>query len=243
MATKVKAETNGNVESNGRLTEAMAAVEKANTLQIKPLRETTAIFEIESSGVPYMQLRFSQKGKAAYMLKQSEGSQGKSKKTREGKDFDALYKEAFYVPRKGGYGIPAPAFRNALISACRTVGFKMTLAKLSIFVEPDDYDKHDGTPLVLIYGEPVRTDMTVRNATGVIDIRTRPQWPKWRANVRIRFDEDQFSFADVANLLARVGAQVGLGEGRPDSKSSAGLGYGLFNVTSAQNATPKAEKK
>ena len=32
------------------------------------------------------------------------------------------------------------------------------------------------------------------------------------------------------NLIARVGMQVGVGEGRPDSKQSAGLGFGLFDV-------------
>jgi len=31
-------------------------------------------------------------------------------------------------------------------------------------------------------------------------------------------------------LLARVGMQVGIGEGRPDSKNSAGMGWGLFEV-------------
>lgn len=239
VVAKEKVATNGRM--NGILNgEPVAAVpEKAETLQIKPLKQTTAVFEIQSAGVPLMQLRFSQKGKEAYMQKQSEGSQGKSKNKREPKDFDKLYQEAMYQPKKGGYGMPASAFRAALISACRTVGFKMTLAKLSVFVEADDYDKLDNTPLVKIVGEPIRSDMVVRNATGVIDVRTRPQWPEWSANVRIRFDEDQFSLTDVANLLARVGAQVGIGEGRPDSRASAGLGFGLFDVVSVQ----KIEKK
>lgn len=35
---------------------------------------------------------------------------------------------------------------------------------------------------------------------------------------------------DVANLMNRVGAQVGIGEGRPDSKNSAGMGWGLFSI-------------
>ena len=35
---------------------------------------------------------------------------------------------------------------------------------------------------------------------------------------------------DVVNLMARVGMQVGIGEGRPDSKASAGLGNGLFQI-------------
>jgi hypothetical protein len=38
------------------------------------------------------------------------------------------------------------------------------------------------------------------------------------------------SDTDVVNLISRVGLQVGIGEGRPDSKQSAGLGYGLFEI-------------
>jgi hypothetical protein len=41
---------------------------------------------------------------------------------------------------------------------------------------------------------------------------------------------DQFTHQDVANLMTRVGLQVGLGEGRPDSKNSAGMGWGLFQI-------------
>ena len=48
--------------------------------------------------------------------------------------------------------------------------------------------------------------------------------------VRIRFDADQFTLTDVANLFARVGLCGGIGEGRPDSKTSAGIGYGLFEI-------------
>jgi hypothetical protein len=52
----------------------------------------------------------------------------------------------------------------------------------------------------------------------------------WEAKLRIRYDADQFSLSDVSNLLARAGMQVGVGEGRPDSKDSAGLGWGLFSL-------------
>ena len=35
---------------------------------------------------------------------------------------------------------------------------------------------------------------------------------------------------DVTNLMQRVGMQVGIGEGRPDSRDSAGLGWGTFRL-------------
>ena len=70
--------------------------------------------------------------------------------------------------------------------------------------------------------------MAVRNATGVADIRVRPMWREWAADVKVSYDADQFTLQDVTNLMQRVGMQVGIGEGRPDSRDSAGLGWGTF---------------
>jgi hypothetical protein len=53
---------------------------------------------------------------------------------------------------------------------------------------------------------------------------------EWAIKLRVRYDADQFTAQDVYNLIARVGGQVGLCEGRPDSKSSAGCGFGTFEV-------------
>lgn len=52
--------------------------------------------------------------------------------------------------------------------------------------------------------------------------------------VTVRFDADQFTVADVTNLMARVGLQCGIGEERPNSRDSTGMGYGLFEVKQAQ---------
>jgi hypothetical protein len=105
----------------------------------------------------------------------------------------------------------------------------MTLAKLSLFVLADGYAE-DGTPLVRIYGTPEMVTHTVRNATGVVDVRARPMYKQWAADLRVRFDSDQFTPQDVANLLLRVGMQVGIGEGRADSKMSCGMGWGSFDL-------------
>jgi hypothetical protein len=35
---------------------------------------------------------------------------------------------------------------------------------------------------------------------------------------------------DMFNLISRVGEQVGIGAGRPDSKMSAGQGWGTFRL-------------
>jgi len=187
------------------------------------------IIELNIKGdSPFVQLKFSEKTKNQLLEKMA--TEGKAKKQKSARNYDEEFLQAMYEAEKGWRGIPASSFRNAIISACRTVGFKMTLAKLSIFIEADGFDKHDGTPLIKIEGKPEMVQHAVRNATGVVDFRTRAMWKSWSAKVRIRYDADQFNQTDVVNLLMRVGAQVGIGEGRPDGKQSAGMGWGLFSI-------------
>lgn len=184
--------------------------------------------------------KFSQKAREQIIATQKEGAKAKGKKTREPKDFDAVYMGAFHVAEEGWYGIPAAAFRNGMISACRTVDYVMTRAKLAAFVLADGIDKDDGTPLVRIIGTPERHTTYARPANGSVDIRVRPMWKRWSCKVRVRFDADMFRQEDVANLLMRVGQQVGVGEGRPDSKKSAGMGWGLFTLGDRNSEAQRA---
>jgi hypothetical protein len=196
-------------------------------IQIPAPRMETLEFRLVGT-TPYMQARFAEKARNAMREKQAAGSVAKKGKKREARDFDTDYEQAIHRDKAGWAGIPASAFRSASISACRLVNFKMTLAKLSLFTEADGADALDGTPLIRIIGEPERSELPVRNATGVLDIRVRPLWREWSCKLRFRYDMDQFSRQDVCNLIMRVGMQVGIGEGRPDSKQSPGIGYGLF---------------
>lgn len=205
--------------------------QKETVATIKAPRMDRAKFTVVGTA-PLMVARFSKK--AEIMAKHQEGGAAKNKRNRSARDFDKEAEEAAYRSGpKGWYGVNASGFRNAMISACRLVGFKMTLAKLSVFVEADGFDYRDHTPLLQVDGKWEVSTMHTRNATGVVDIRSRPLWaPGWKISPTLRWDADQFTASDVANLLMRVGMQVGIGEGRPDSKSSAGLGYGLFEIQS-----------
>ena len=181
---------------------------------------------------PYLQCRFPQKAMLQMMGKQAAGDQNGKRAKRTARDFDADYQGSMHRISDKVYGIPAAAFRAACISACRLVGFKMTIAKLSVFIESDGYDMLDKTPLVIINGTPEKHTMIGRNDNGGADIRVRAIYPEWSATVRVTFDEDQFKLVDVVNLFTRVGAQIGIGEGRPDSKNSAGMGMGTFRIES-----------
>lgn len=189
---------------------------------------------------PYVQHKFSIKAREQIEATQRAGSTSTSKgKKREPKDFDRNYHEAMHLTKDGRHGMPAPAFRNACVSACRLVGFKMTHAKLAIFVHADAYDD-EGGPLVLITkGKPHKHMAHARNDNGSIDVRARPMWdPGWQARVSIEFDADIFTPTDIVNLFDRVGKQVGIGEGRHDSRESSGMGWGCFRIVEGMN--PKA---
>ncbi len=212
------------------------AFAKKEKVSITPPNIRSAKFRIVGTA-PLVQNKFSQCVLEGMAADQAAGPSAKKKAKREAKDFDRCVKGATHYSEKGWAGIPASAFRAGLISTCRLLGFPMTLAKLSVFVLADGYerDRFGVQPLVKITkGKPVRTDFAVRNATGVADIRPRPMWLEgWEAIITIRFDADQFTLDDVTNLLARMGEQVGIGAGRPDSKDSAGMGWGTFRIAKA----------
>lgn len=203
---------------------------KQQVVQIKPPNFGVAEFVIEGSS-PLVIHRFSAKVKQQMKDKMETGKAAGSKKNRDAKKTDELYQEARYISTDGWDGFHAAGLRNALISACRLVGFKMTLAKLSVFIEPDGVDKFEPQiPLVRIYGKSEKLESVARVETGQPYICVRSIFHKWQSKVRIRFDNDQFTLDDVTNLLSRVGMQVGLCEGRPDSKNSCGQGWGLFTI-------------
>jgi hypothetical protein len=199
------------------------------TVQIPAPNFETAKFVICGTA-PYVQNKFSTKARQLMRATQEAGSTARKGGKRQPKDFDEAFRQSLHVSEQGWYGIPAGAFRNAMVSACRTVGFRMTLAKLSVFVEADGYDE-DGNPLVKITkGEPVYKEDVVRIQM-TTDVRARGMFREgWEAVVNVRYDADQFTAVDIANLMMRVGVQVGIGEGRPDSKTSTGMGWGTFEV-------------
>lgn len=208
----------------------MAVPKNTASVTIKPPKFDIAVFSARGLA-PLVIHRFSAKTKAQMKLKMETGKAAGNKKNREAKSTDDLYEEARYRSADGWDGFNASAVRAALISACRLVGFKMTLAKLSVFVEADGVDASEPQiSLIRIYGDPVKQEDMARVETGQPYVTVRAAYHQWSAKIRIRFDADQFTFEDVANLMARVGLQVGLGEGRPDSKHSAGMGWGLFTI-------------
>lgn len=189
----------------------------------------TVVFHIRGT-TPLVQNKFSKKAQEVMRQAQAEGSRSKKGKKHKPKDFDALFHESYHKGVDGSFGFPAAGLRAAMISACRAVGFKMTVAKQTAFVEADCFDA-DGTGLVKITeGKPRHVEHPVR-IQQTTDIRVRAMYDAgWEAKPKLTYDADMFSLTDIANLLMRAGLQVGIGEGRNDSRSSSGCGWGSFEI-------------
>ncbi len=226
------------VARNGKPDRVPAAPKetKKETYVIEPLRQAVLHLPIVGT-TPLKVLRFSKKTQETIRATQEAGSQAKSKKKRDPKDFAKSYEEAKYLctQKIGGkavtwLGINASGVRNGAIETCRVAGFVMTKAKMSIFCDQDGFDDLDQTPLARVYGDPEMSVDPVRNQSGVIDLRPRCMFREWKMILHLRFDESQFSATDVLNLMIRVGQQNGLGEGRPNGTNGSGTGNGIFSV-------------
>jgi hypothetical protein len=202
---------------------------------IKPSNMQFATYTIKGNA-PLVIHRFSVKTRQEMLAKMIAGGTTRSKKpVREPLDVNKACDEARYIHKDGWDGFNAASIRKACISACRLVNMKMTLAKMCIFVKQDGWDQFEPTiPLIRIFGKHRVLEAMARVSTGEAYVCIRPCYDEWSAKVTIKFDADQFALQDVTNLLARVGEQVGIGEGRPDSKNSAGMGWGTFDIVESK---------
>ena len=182
---------------------------------------------------PYVQNMFSVENQNKMKEKQERGSEPGKKTTRirrPPKDFDKIYQGSMHISEQGWYGIPASGMRRAMIDVCRMTDFDMVRAKMSIFVLADGRDRASQEPLIRLVGEPRRFDSRVSIGINQTDIIARAMFDEWSATVKLRWDADIFTASDIANLLSRAGQQVGIGAGRPFSKSSTGLGFGTWKL-------------
>lgn len=133
----------------------------------------------------------------------------------------------------GRPGIPATAFKAAIVSACRF--FKelpMVEAKLLFFVEgigPDQLVpfEHDG--------EPVLREDTPRNANGGADLRYRYSFHPWRATLRVHYLPTSITPQSVLALVD-AGGNGGVGDWRPSAPKSSTGTFGQFKVVTEDDA-------
>lgn len=197
---------------------------------IKPPKMATASVTITGTA-PYLQNRFSSENRDKMLETQKAGSAGKrTRKAKAPKDFEKVYRGSMHVSKDGWPGIPATALRNAMIDACRLTEMDMVRAKMCIFIVAQGLDAENLEPLIKIDGKPRMHIERVKIGMNQTDLACRAIFEKWSSTFEIEWDDDVFNVQDVFNLLARAGWQVGIGAGRPLSKTSGGTGKGTFRV-------------
>lgn len=205
-------------------------VAETKNVVIKPPNMAVATVKIVSTA-PYIQNKFSSENRDKMLEKQKEGSsKAKTRKAKPPKDFEKVYRSSMHISQEGWHGIPATALRNAMIEACRLTEIDMVRAKMCIRIKADGLDNENFEPLVRINGKPRMFIDRVKIGINQTDLAARAMFEKWDANVTIEWDADVFQANDIINLIARAGWQVGIGAGRPLSKTSAGTGKGTFEV-------------
>lgn len=201
---------------------------EAAEIVLQTLRKKTV--EIPIEGVTELIMhKWSEKAKR--MMR--DAHTGKARQKRDPKDPAAECEAATHRLLSGQPGMPAVAFKAAIIQGARNFdGITMTSLKTAIFVhgepEKDGYDL-----LVPIDGKwRMREDMT-RNQTGVADIRYRPGYFPWRTTLRVTLLENILSPEMLVNLV-EAGGTCGVGEWRPSSKFSLTGTYGCWVVSTGK---------
>jgi hypothetical protein len=191
------------------------------SVTIQQAKIDTIMVEIEGVSELIMH-KWSDKAKRQILDKQMK----RPVKKDEAKDPQADYEATIYRCMDGTPGMPAGAFKTAIIDACRMykdLAMVRTQAALFVLGEPGQ----GGEQLVRINGEPrIREDM-VRIGRDGTDIRYRAGFPQWSATLKIRYNADMLTAEQLYNLIDTAGLG-GVGDWRP-SKAKSGT-YGMFQV-------------
>lgn len=164
------------------------------------------------------------------------------KERRKARDFESEAKASLYQNADGWYGMPANAFKSALVRAGSLCGVEMTVLKQCLFVVADGVDELEThIQLVRVYGEPTAFQVPTRTK-GVVNISSRGRFEAgWRCILRVEHDPAFISTQSIANLIMRAGVSVGIGAGRPMSSTSVGMGWGTFRHAVAIESRAAAE--
>jgi hypothetical protein len=204
---------------------------------LRRIEDTTVIVPIIGI-TPVIPHKWSEKAIGMMEAKQFGLPQSKREAKNPEDDAEAsMYRLAAAPEDAGRYpygypGMPATAFKAAMVSACRFFeGLPMTSGRLLIFVQGEGPDQ-----LVRLTGvEQMRRDLP-RNATGVVDLRFRTQLlagvdgvEPWRAVLPVTFPASLIT-ADSILALVDAAGRNGVGDWRPGSpKSNTGV-FGTFRV-------------
>lgn len=190
-------------------------------------RLDTEILTIPIIGLtPLIMHNFSAKAKKQML----DAMQGK-KKLKEIKDPEKEYDDAFYKFKDGRFGFPSMGFKRATVSACRHYGksVSMVITMQSIFVRGEL--GVDDKMLVPINGIPHIREDVVTVGMGGHDLRYRPYFSDWSADLEVTYVSTTISRDSVLSLVEAGGLTVGVGDWRPEKKGD----FGTYAIDQTKN--------
>ncbi len=193
-------------------------VDKKPELNIKGLKIEFCNFNIVGTA-PLIVHRFSEKAIRMIEDKQKKKSKDRSERDPQAEMDSCLYK--FVDGKRTGF--PANGFKAAMIRAGKSLEYVMKDLQSQFFVVGTD-----GGDLVEIKGEyALRTDM-VRVGQGVADIRYRPEYKEWTAELIIKYNSAVISNEQLGQLVIAAGFGCGIGEMRPEKSKSGSYGVWML---------------
>lgn len=207
--------------TNGQQTTAAATEAAApQSIIIERLERLTAPIAIVGV-TPLISHNWSEKAKRMMLEKQQSSAQRK----KDRRDPQADYEASFYRLPDGNAGMPATAFKSAIAEAARFYsGITIVALKTALFVKGEGPEQ-----LVRIDGDVGMFEATVRNQTGVADLRYRPMFWPWSATLLIEYLPSMLDETSLVNLVDASGRN-GVGDWRPSSPKSRTGTYGTYEV-------------
>ncbi len=196
----------------------MAAQKKNVVISVPPIRRSTITFTIV--GVTSL-IQHNWDKKSVDMIKQKHA--GKKTKVRAVRVPEEEFVAATHFTEDGQYAIPAMALKGAIINAAhKDIGIEKTLVRKSIFMECKDANMC----IPIKCSKPIQRQDMVRVGNNQADLRYRPEFKEWSAEVTLVYDAGLLKPEDILNLVSRAGFGVGLCEWRPEKNGE----YGRFTV-------------
>jgi hypothetical protein len=190
------------------------------SISLKPIARAKMTFGIRGTS-PIIMHQWSEKAKSMMRDKQQAGKKTRERELRKPGD-EAM--AATYRTESGDVGIPAMAFKSAILTAAhKDIGIEKTLVRKALFLICKD------PGLVLPFtacDEPIVREDMVRVGMGAADLRYRPEFRNWKCVVELEIDAELLQDADVLALVGRAGFGVGLCEWRPEK----GGEFGRFEI-------------
>lgn len=200
-------------------TDGTVRTEVAPTPQIIIERPNWTFLHVPIVGTtPLIMHRFSEKAKRK-MLDEMQGR----KTPKEPKDPEQEYRDAMYLMDDGDYCYPALAFKDATVGAARDYGRNVKMTELKQWLWfIGERGGNDDRQMIRIYGEPRMREDYVRVGRGGTDLRYRPEFLDWRAELVIRYNPALLTSDSVLALIETGGQGLGVGDWRPEKGGDSG---------------------